>query len=101
MSRRLAELAARRRALVAQSDALREQASVSARGLRQLLGFVDLGVAAGRSMAGKPLVAVAIAAALMLLRPRRPLRLLGFALTAISIIGHLRQILGLLSAARR
>jgi len=101
MSSHLRELGARRRALVAQSDALRRRMSISAQGLRQVVAFVDLGVAAGRSMAGRPLLAVGIVVALVVLKPRRALRLLGLGLTAASIFSSLRQFLSALPASRR
>ena len=59
MSTRLQELGARRRQLVAQSDALRARLSGSTQGLEQVLGIADLGVAAGRYVKGKTAAAVA------------------------------------------
>jgi hypothetical protein len=100
MTQRLRELAAHRRALVAQSDVLREQVAGSAQGLKQVLGFVDLGVAAGRSIAGKPLLVVVAAAAMLVLKPRTALRLAGIALTAAPLFRQLLQILALFPSRR-
>jgi len=85
MTARLDELAARRRALVAQSNALRDTLALSAQGLTSTLTFFDIGVAVGRSLGRRPLLLVGIAAALIVLRPRRIVRGLSTALTAASV----------------
>jgi hypothetical protein len=93
MSTRLQELAARRRHLVVQSDALRTRLSGSTQGLKQVLGFADLGVTAGRYVKGKPLLLwLGIGAAVLIVKPRRALRGVSFALTALSILNQLRQV---------
>jgi hypothetical protein len=94
MSRRLHELADRRRALVAQSEALRLRLSGSTQGLKQVLGIADLGVAAGRYVKQKPLLLLlGIAAAVLVVKPRRALRTISLVLTALSIFGQLRRVL--------
>lgn len=93
MSNRLQELADRRRALVAQSEGLRLQLSKPAQGLAQILGIADLGVAAGRYIGQRPLLLLAIGAAVLIVRPRPALRTLSLALTALSIFGQLRRVL--------
>jgi hypothetical protein len=94
MSSHLQELGARRRRLVAQSDALRARLSGSTQGLEQVLGFADLGVAAGRYVKGKPLLLwLGIGAAVLIVKPRRARRGISFALTALSIFSQLRRVL--------
>jgi hypothetical protein len=91
---RLEDLAARRRALVAQSDALRLRLTDSAHSLKQVLGIADLGAAAGRTVARRPLLLLAgIGAALLLLKRGHAVRALGRALTAISLLSQLRRLL--------
>jgi hypothetical protein len=94
MSRRLHELADRRRALVAQSEALRLRLSGSTQGLRQVLGIADLGMAAGRYVKHRPLLLLlGIGAAVLVVKPRPALRALSLALTTLSIFGQLRRAL--------
>jgi hypothetical protein len=94
MSGHLHALAQRRRALVAQSEALRLRLSGSSRGLEQVLGLADLGVAAGRYVKHRPLLLLlGIGAAVLVVKPRRALRAISLALTAISIFGQLRRAL--------
>ena len=94
MSTRLDELAAHRRALVAQSHALRLRLADSAHSLKQALGIADLGVAAGRAIARRPLLLLAgIGAAVLLLRRGHALRTLGRTLTALSLLSQLRRLL--------
>lgn len=94
MSSRLDELAARRRALVAQSDALRARLADSAHGLERILGVADLGIAAGRAAARRPLLLLAgVGAAALLLTRGHALRTLGRTLTALTLLGPLRRIL--------
>jgi YqjK-like protein len=93
MSNRLQELADRRRVLVAQSDGLRLQLAKPAQGLEQVLGIADLGVAAGRYIRQRPLLLLAIGAAVLIVKPRPALRTLSLALTSLSIFGQLRRVL--------
>jgi hypothetical protein len=94
VSTRLNELAARRRALVAQSDALRLRLADSTHSLKQVLGIADLGVAAGRAVARRPLLLLAgVGAALLILKRGRAVRSLSRTLTAISLLGQLRRLL--------
>jgi hypothetical protein len=94
VSTRLDELAARRRALVAQSDALRLRLADSAHSLKRVLGIADLGAAAGRAIARKPLLLLAgIGAVLLLLKRRHAARSLSRTLTAISLLSQLRRLL--------
>ncbi len=97
MTARLDELAARRRTLVAQSDALRDTLALSARSLKSTLTFFDIGVAFGRSLGRQPLLLVGIVTALVVLRPRRIVRGLSVALTAASVF---RQVVRLFTARR-
>ena len=98
MTARLDQLAVRRRALVAQSDALRDTLALSARGLTSTLTFFDIGVAIGKALGRQPLLLVGIAAALVVLRPRRIIRGLSAALTAASV---LRQVGRLFTTRQR
>jgi hypothetical protein len=94
VSSRLHELAARRRALVAQSDGLRVRLADSAQGLKGILGVADLGVAAGRIAARRPLLLlVGIGAAVLILKRGHAVRALGGVLTAISLVSQLRRLL--------
>jgi hypothetical protein len=94
VSTRLDELAARRRALVAQSDALRLRLADSAHSLKRVLGIADLGAAAGRAAARRPLLLLAgIGAAVLLLKRGHALRRLGPVLTALSLLSQLRRLL--------
>jgi hypothetical protein len=69
MSSSTAELAERRRALLARSAALRERLAFDGRTLEASLSFVDRGVALARSGKLQPVFTLATLA-LMLLRPR-------------------------------
>jgi len=91
MTARIDELAARRRALVAQSDALRETFALSAQGVKSTLSFFDMGFAAGRAFGRQPLLLVGLAAAVIAVRPRRIFRALSFALTSLSIYHRVRR----------
>jgi hypothetical protein len=95
MSSRLEELADRRRALVAQSDALRLRLTDSAQGIKGIFGVADLGVAAGRAVAHRPLLLLlaGVGAALFVLKRGHAMRTLGGALTAISLLGQVRRLL--------
>jgi len=91
MRTRLDALAARRHALVAQSDTLRLRLAATTPGLRQVLGVADLGVAAGRYVRQRPLLLALGGAALLIVKPRAALRFVSIALTAISLFGRLRR----------
>ena len=91
MSTRLDALAARRRALVEQSDTLRMRLAETTPGLKQILGVADLGVAAGRYVRQRPLLLALAMAALLIVKPRAALRFVSIALTAISLFGRLRR----------
>jgi hypothetical protein len=94
MSSRLEELAARRRDLVVQSGRLRAELSRTTPAFEQVLGIADLGVAAGRYVRDRPLLLwLGIAGAVLLVKPRRAVRGISFALSAISIFGQLRRLL--------
>ena len=80
MSSRLQELADRRHALVAQSEALRQRLAASTQGLDQVLGIADLAVGAGRYIKHRPLLLLlGMASAPLVVQPRRSLRGLSFA----------------------
>jgi hypothetical protein len=91
MRTRLDALAARRRALVKQSDTLRLRLAEATPGLKQILGVADLGVAAGRYVTQRPLLLALGMAALLIVKPRAALRFVSIALTAISLFGRLRR----------
>jgi hypothetical protein len=67
----LAQLTARRRALVAESHALRAQLGDSGRALQDALGFSQIGHAVLGSIRRHPGLAVGAAVALVALRPHR------------------------------
>jgi len=97
MSSRLEQLGARRERLVAQSDALRARLAGTTEGIEQVLRVADLGVAAGRYVRDRPVLAwLAAGAAVLIVRPRRAVRGLSFAVTALSIFGQIRRILSAL-----
>ena len=97
MSSRLEQLAARREELVAQSDALRARLAGTTEGIEQVLHIADLGVTAGRYVTARPLLSwLAIGAVVLIVKPRRALRGLSFAVTALSVVGQIRQILSAL-----
>jgi len=90
---RLAQLTARRRALVLQSQALRAQLSASAIALRHALGPAQIGHAVLGSIRRHPGIAAGVAVALVTLRPRRLWKLaalgggaLAFALRAAPVL---------------
>ena len=93
MASRLAQLTARRRALVAESHALRAQLGDSARALRDALGFPQIGHAMLSNIRRHPGLAVGAAVALVALRPPRLWKLaalgggaLAFALRAAPVL---------------
>jgi hypothetical protein len=97
MSSRLEQLAARRERLVAQSDALRARLGGTTEGVEQVLRIADLGVAAGRYVKARPLLSwLTIGAVVLIVKPRRALRGVSYAVTALSVVGQIRQILSAL-----
>jgi hypothetical protein len=97
MSSRLEQLTARRERLVAQSDALRARLGGSTEGLEQALSVADLGLAAGRYVRDRPLLSwLAVGAVVLIVKPRRAVRGISFAVTALSVFGQIRQILSAL-----
>jgi len=100
MKGRLEALAARRQALVARSDALRETLEQSAGSLKGTFRFFDIGFAVGRAFGRQPVLLLGLAGAVILLRPRRVLSGLSIALTAVSIYQRLRRALPPGRAAR-
>lgn len=94
MSSRVQHLAARRRKLVEQSDALRAQIAASSGGLAQVLRVADFGVLAGRAMAHSPFTLAGVAAAVLLVRPKSAMRALSLAMTALSVYAQLRRLFG-------
>ena len=100
MPSRLAQLAARRRVLVMESQVLRAQVDQSASALRQALGLAPMGRAMLNSIRRHPVLAVGAAVALVVLRPRRVWRLaalgggaLAFALRAAPALSTAVRIL--------
>lgn len=97
MISRLEQLAARRERLVAQSDALRARLAGTTEGIEQVLRVADLGVAAGRYVRDRPLLSwLTIGAVVLIVKPRRAVRGISFAVTALSVFGQIRQILSAL-----
>ena len=93
MSTRLQELAARRRALTAESDLLRVELAESVQGLRSAAAFLDFGLAAAQLLGRRPVVlAGLLGVALVALRRRRVLQALSIALTAVSILHRTRRL---------
>lgn len=91
MRTRLDTLAARRGALVEQSDSLRMRLAETTPALKQILGVADVGMAAGRYVRQRPLLLALGMAALLVVKPRAALRFVSIALTAISLFGRLRR----------
>jgi hypothetical protein len=107
--RRLSELEARRRELLAQCDAQRAELSVRLEqlGPRRWAQALAGGAAAGavgalRSQRRHPLAGVvAVAALLLLRRPREALLLLTRARGALTLVARATEVLGVVAALRR
>jgi hypothetical protein len=107
--RRLSELEARRRELLAQCDAQRAELSMRLEqlGPRRWAQALAGGAAAGavgalRSQRRHPLAwVVAVAALLLLRRPREALSLLARARGAVTLAARATEVLGVVAALRR
>ena len=107
--RRLRELEARRRELLAQCDAQRAELSMRLEhlGPRRWAQALAGGAAAGavgalRSQRRHPLAwVVAVAALLLLRRPREALSLLARARGALTLVARATEVLGVVAALRR
>ena len=71
MSDRQRELAAKRRALIAESSAQRQQLAVLAGGIKERLAGVDHGIEVVRTIAKKPTVIAGAIAMVSFIGPRR------------------------------
>jgi len=88
-------LAARRRALLAQSAVQREQAAQATAGIRRGLTSVERGVDLVRQLARKPVVLGlgVVVAALFMAKPRQAMTWLGYGLTAYTMFRRARSLL--------
>jgi YqjK-like protein len=95
MKTRMAELAARRRALIAQAAAQRELAAALAVEIRRKLTFLDRVTRFLDRVKRKPLAAGVVAAliGLVMAKPRKAIKWLGYGLTAYSIVRRARRLL--------
>jgi hypothetical protein len=92
MPTRLHILTARRRALVARSEALRSELVASTVRLHRSLGLGQMGAAALRSLRRHPALVVGVAVALLVAGPARLLRVAALGLGAWSLFDRLRSI---------
>jgi len=104
----MAQLEARRQALLARSEAQRVDLAERVAQLKRPLGWLQAGVgaAAARAEAARPvhhpLVWIVAAVGLILLgRPRQVLALLAWTRSALSVLSRASQILNLIAALRR
>ena len=98
---RLQQLSARRRALVAESDALRARMLWSSARMRDSLGVAALGASAARALARHPPLMLAGAAALLVVGPRRVLRVGLAAVSIWSLLGQVGRLAVAFSRAAR
>jgi hypothetical protein len=89
-STRLALLAARRRTLVAESNALRDRLDSDAGDVRRSLSVARLGLSAWRSLSRHPLLVAGVAAAVLIIKPRRLIRAGGMAISAIVVLRRMK-----------
>jgi len=94
MSAHLAELAARREALVARSAQQRAGMREAMRGIRRGLALADRTLSIVDRIKRKPLAAALVAAAIALLlaSPRRTFKWVSYGLSAYSLVRELRRI---------
>lgn len=95
MRSRVHELAARREALVTQSEALRAGLLRSGEQARQSLGILQIAVAAARALRRHPIAVAAGTVAFMVVGPRRLVRMLGLGLGAWSLATRTQRLAGL------
>jgi len=95
MNTRIKELAARREGLVVEAQLQRAQAAHMTAELRAGLTVIDRALTFVHDMMRKPLVVGVAVAALTLLvaKPRQAVRLLGYGLTAYSVLQRVRRLL--------
>jgi hypothetical protein len=101
MPTRLQISTARRRALTAESQALRARLVSSAESVRGSLKVGQLGMSALRSARRHPALVVGVAVALLVAGPRRVMRAASLGLGAWSTIKRVGSLISLLSAMRR
>jgi hypothetical protein len=94
-------LAARRGALVAQSDVLRARLLLSALGLHRSAGVAQLGAEAARALVRHPGALVAAGVAVMTIGPRRLLRLAAAGIGLWSLWGRVRRVVSRLALRMR
>ena len=92
-------LAARRRALVAQSEALRARLLLSVLDMRQSAGVAQLGGEAARALVRHPAALAAAGIAVATIGPRRLLRLAAAAAGLWSLWGRVSRVVSYLTAA--
>jgi YqjK-like protein len=88
------ELAERRQALVAEAQRQRTLATEAAAGIRQGLAFTERAAAFLHRFRNKPVVVgvAATAIGLLVARPRKAMKWLGYGLTAYSLVRRLRGV---------
>jgi len=91
----LAELAARREALIAEAARQRAAAAVATAGIRHGLRFAERALWLVRYVGRKPLVAAVVAGcvAALIRRPGRALRWLDYGLSAYSLVRRITSVL--------
>ncbi len=94
---RVAELRARREALLARSTGLRRQLVAHGTDLEHSMGRIDRGIRMARSLRAKPIVLAVGAAVLFALGPRRAL---GWVSRAMFFASLARRATGLIAASR-
>jgi len=101
MPTRLQISTARRRALTAQSDALRAKLVSSTEGVRNSLSIGQLGMSALRSVRRHPALVVGMAVGLIVAGPWRMMRVATLGLGAWSTLKRVGSLIALLGAMRR
>jgi hypothetical protein len=92
-------LAARRRALVAQSEALRARLLLSVLDVRQSAGVAQLGGEAARALVRHPAAMVAAGIAVAAIGPRRLLRVAAAGVGLWSLWGRMSRVVSYLAGA--
>ena len=95
MKTHMRELTKRRQALLAEAHRQRTLIAEAADGIRRGLAFTDRGMAFLHTLKHKPVVVGVAAAAIGLLiaRPRKAAKWLGYGLTAYSLVRRVRSLL--------
>ena len=95
MNTRMLDLAERRRALLAETHKQRVRVAEAADGIRRGLAFADRGLAFLHTLRNNPAVVgvAATAIALLVARPGKALKWLGYGLTTYSLVRRVRRLL--------